>query len=298
MKEIKVIDAHLHTYKNPEIALQAMGGVSRAGCMGTPEELLDIMDEAGIDMAIQLNMTPAVAMFQAAMMKLPPQDREQARPDIIDTMTGRIIRRNQWTCDIETENPRLVAFPSIDPIMGQESMVKEIEDRVSRNQIKGLKIHPAEGGFFPDEKILWPMYEAAQRLGLPVISHGGAFAADQEYTKPERFSRVLGHFKDLTLVVAHLGLLYWDESVRLAENYRNVYFDTSAAIHGDDVEKSLTDAGAVELIRKIGVDRVMFGSDFPWYHPGRSLKRLMGMPFSDPEKKAILSENAIRILKI
>lgn len=297
MKKFKVIDAHLHTYKTPEIALQAMGE-SRAGCMGTPEELLGIMDEAGIDISVQLNMTPALAMFQAAMEKVPPEDREKARPDLINTMTGRILRRNQWTCDLAAGNPRLVAFPSIDPIMGEDAMVREIEDRAKHDRIKGLKIHPAEGHFFPDAPVLWPMYETAQRLGLPVISHGGAFASDKDYTRPKYFAKVLDDFKDLTLVVAHLGLLYWDEAVSLADTYENVYFDTSAAIHGDDVEKALADDEAVDLICRIGVHRVMFGSDFPWYHPGRALKRVLGLPLSDAGKKAVLAENALRILKL
>ncbi|NQU08602.1 MAG: hypothetical protein HQ583_08575, partial [Candidatus Abyssubacteria bacterium] len=43
-----VIDAHVHTYKTPEIGMQAMAGAGQAGCNGTPDELMGILRQAGI----------------------------------------------------------------------------------------------------------------------------------------------------------------------------------------------------------------------------------------------------------
>jgi predicted TIM-barrel fold metal-dependent hydrolase len=42
----------------------------------------------------------------------------------------------------------------------------------------------------------------------------------------------------------------------------------------------------------------MFGSDFPWFNPEWDLKRFLGLPFTEEEKKAILAENAERILNL
>jgi len=63
-------------------------------------------------------------------------------------------------------------------------------------------------------------------------------------------------------------------------------------------EEALTDDEAVELIRKIGTDRVLFGTDYPWFNPAWDLKRFVSLGFSDDEKKALLGENARRILKM
>ena len=55
----------------------------------------------------------------------------------------------------------------------------------------------------------------------------------------------------------------------------------------------------VALVRNIGVDRVLFGSDFPWYDPGEMagvVRRLPGL--RDGEIDAILGENAARILEL
>ncbi|MBW2063055.1 MAG: amidohydrolase [Deltaproteobacteria bacterium] len=298
MSDYHIIDAHVHTYKTPEIGLQAQAGGGRAGCFGTPDELLKIMDQAGIDLAVQVNMTPAKSMYDAAMAKSAPEEKGSAREEIIEKITGRIQRRNEWTCLMARENPKLVPFPSVDPLMKPEDMTAEIEDKAKNFGAKGLKLHPAEGCYFPDDPILWPVYETAQRLGLPIISHGGLFATDKEYTRPKNFTRVLEDFPELTLVIAHLGLNYWDETLELSKRFSNLYFDTSAAIHGAEGDRPLTDDEAVDLIRKIGVDRVMFSSDFPWFHPGQDLKRFLSLKFTEDEKKAILSENAKRILKL
>jgi predicted TIM-barrel fold metal-dependent hydrolase len=131
-----------------------------------------------------------------------------------------------------------------------------------------------------------------------VISHGGLFLSDKDYTRPINFIKVLESFPELTFVIAHLGAGFWDESIDMAKKYSNLYFDTSAAIHGDDVQKPLSDEEAVTIIRKIGVEKIMFGSDFPWYHPGRSLKRILGIGLSEKEKRAILAENAVRIYNL
>jgi predicted TIM-barrel fold metal-dependent hydrolase len=52
------------------------------------------------------------------------------------------------------------------------------------------------------------------------------------------------------------------------------------------------------LIRTIGVERVMFGTDYPWFHPLWDLKRFLKLDFTDAEKKALLGGNAKKILSL
>ena len=54
----------------------------------------------------------------------------------------------------------------------------------------------------------------------------------------------------------------------------------------------------MRVFRKIGVDRIMFGTDFPGLDPQPQLEQLLRIPFSDEERKLILAENAKRILGI
>ena len=53
----------------------------------------------------------------------------------------------------------------------------------------------------------------------------------------------------------------------------------------------------VALVHDIGPERVMFGSDFPWYDPGEMIKIVRSLPgFTDDELAGILGGNAARIL--
>ncbi len=304
MNEYEVIDAHVHTYKTPEIGRQALSGFDVSGCCGTPEELVPIMQEAGIRQAVQCNMTPARSMFEAALAGVPSDQVEASRPALLEKISDRIRRRNEWTCQMAQEQPGLVAFLSVDPIMGQEAMKAELLDKIDNQGARGLKIHPGEGRFFPDDPSLGPVYDVMVERGLPVISHGGLDIAnpDPSYTRPAAFARVAQQYPDLKLVIAHLGNNFFDESVQMAAKYPNIFFDTSAVIPGDKdgepliKENALSDKEAVELIRKIGVERVMFGSDYPWFHPRWDLKRFLKLDFSETEKEALLCGNAKRIL--
>ena len=305
MTNYDVIDVHLHTYKTPEIGRQAMSGFDAVGCCGTPEELISIMDKAGISLAVQVNMTPARSMYEAAVANLSADQIESGRSELLEKINGRIKRRNEWTCQMAQEHKKLVPFLSVDPIVGQEAMMEELLDKIDHYNARGLKIHPGEGYFFPDDSTLLPVYESLEKRGLPVISHGGPDIAnpDPNYSRPSAFGKVAEKFPGLKLVVAHLGGRgFFDESVEMARKYPNIFFDTSAVIPGDENGEPLQDLSplsndeAVEWIHKIGVDRIMFGSDYPWYHPLWSLKRFLKLEFSEEEKKALLAENAQRIL--
>jgi predicted TIM-barrel fold metal-dependent hydrolase len=298
MSDYFVIDAHVHTYKTPEIGMQAMGGAGQAGCDGTPEELLGILQKAGICKAVQMNMTPVREMYEAAVEKLPEEERDGEHPEIIAKMSERLRRRNTWTCEMAAQHGELVAFPSIDPLMGEQEMVAEVDRCVKEFDVKGIKLHPAEGHYFPGDKRLWPFYEKAQELGLVVLSHGGVHmtSPDVAYTQPSNFDPVLQSFSDLKLVVAHLGHGFWSESVELADKYPNVYFDTCAVISGVKHLEVMSNDAFADLIRKLGVERVMFGSDYPWFSPAASLGHFLELPLKPEEREKILGANARNLL--
>jgi len=301
-----VIDAHVHTFKTPEIGIQALSGFDAAGCCGTPEELVPIMKDSGISLAVQCNMTPAKSMYDAAVAQIPPDKVDSDQENLTKKVVERIIRRNQWTCQMAHEHERLVPLLSLDPIMGRDKMLEELLDKLDNFQARGLKIHPGEGHFFPDHPWLLPVYEILEKRGLPVISHGGTDVVnpDPNYTRPGAFGKVAENFPGLKLVIAHLGRGFFDESVETAGRHPNIFFDTSAAIPGDENGKPLeggsllSNEQAVQLIREIGVDRVMFGTDYPWFHPKWDLKRFMGLDFGKEEREALLGGNARRVFDI
>jgi predicted TIM-barrel fold metal-dependent hydrolase len=288
-----VIDAHVHTYPTAQIGLQASGGMAFSGCTGTVQELLGLMAVGGIDKAVMVNMTPVTDMREAALAR-----GEGPYEEVAHRMIERMKRRNAWTCQVAREHPSLVPYISLDPSMGPDDAVAEIRQRTQEGA-RGIKLHPSAQRFNPDDPSLWPAYAEAEALGLPVISHGGIFPLDpesSEHSRPRAFARVLEAFPRLTLVVAHLGDGYLEESLAMAAGYPNLFFDCSSAVNGTVESPPLSDEEAVDIINRIGVDRVLFGSDWPWFHPLRDRERIEALPFSNSERDLILGGNAQRVL--
>ena len=303
MPDFEVIDTHVHTYREAWIARQAMTGASHGTPDGgTIEELQPLMERLGITHVAMVNFTPVVEMQEAARAKLPPnltaEERDQAEAEIRRTMAGRIRRRNDWSCEVSRANPNLATYIGVDPgMMDGADLAAELE-RCRAQGATGIKLHPVVQRFHIDDERLWPVYETAERLEMPIIYHGGYFVAGEggEFARPRRLAKVAEGFSRLTLVLAHCGVGFFDESIELAEKYSNVYFDCCAIINPETPLVQLSDEEMVNLIRRLGADRVFYGSDWPFYDPATDLDRMRRLALTDAEKRQILSENARRVL--
>ena len=304
MPDYSIIDAHVHTYRSRDIGRQAMMGSDRTDYGGTAEELLALMARGGIQKAVMVNMTPVVDMFDAACAKLPanlsPSQRSQDEERIRRQMIGRLQRRNQWSCEAAREHPQLIPFIGLDPSMNGEDLVAEIDRRCDEGA-RGIKLHPPNQRFFPNDRRLWPAYERAQELRLPTIFHSGTrdYAPDTgKYGHPNGYADLLAQFPRLTVVMAHLALGEFAACADLARAHANVFFDCCSVINGTEERPSLSDEEAAAALRRAGVERVMFGSDYPWHDPLLDSARIQRLPLTDAEKRAVLHDNAIRILAL
>lgn len=91
----------------------------------------------------------------------------------------------------------------------------------------------------------------------------------------------------------------WRQLPELIGLSSNVAYDCSEIIAWLGAPQAPTARQFVDLVQQIGSDRVMLGSDFPWYDPGHSAAIVPGLPgLSDEEKAAILGANAERILSL
>ena len=302
MPAYSIVDAHVHTYQSREIGLQAQQGNDRTNYAGLPEELLPIMKRAGIGRAVMVNMLPLAEMRKAAIEKLPagqPLDGRKAALAKIDRrMLGRLERRNTWTCQLAVEHPQLVPFVNLDPLQDEAAVRAELADKVDRQGARGIKLHPGSQWFYPDDRRLWPIYGAARERGLPIVFHSGRFVSPQQYARPKHFADVLQAFPGLTVVMAHLGLGWTDEALELAATYPDLMFDCSAIISQVEPTGEMTPERLTGIIRQAGVERVMFGSDFPWFDPAEAVERALELGMSQAEKQLLLAENAVRIFRL
>lgn len=299
-----IIDAHVHTYPTAAIGQQALQGMGQSGSSGTVGELLSVMAGGKISYAVLANMTPTQDMKVATLKNLPPRatqkERMEAEREINEKVIDRMKRRNLWSCTSARENPVFVPLISIDLLQTPADMQAEIGDKVKNHGAKGLKLHPVSNRFYPHDRGLWPAYQKAMEMHLPILFHSGeaevAGYTQADYARPGNFEQVLQSFPKLVMILAHLGKGFLEESVALAQKYDNVYFDTSAILSGLEIKTCFASGGeAVKLIRTIGINRVLFGSDWPWFDPSLAIQQIKSLDFAEEEKGKILGLNAVEV---
>lgn len=301
MAEGDTIDVHVHTYASAEIGRQVIQSLgSRSDFDGTIEQLVPFMEQAGISRAVMVNFTPVADMMTAALARVPADladaQRAEAKEQIRQTMVGRVQRRNQWSCQVAREHPRLAAFTGVDPVMDEETMAREVA-ACKENGAKGLKIHPEVQRFPANDRRLWPAYRAAEELRMSILFHAGPFGgSDGSNAHPRLFVEVARAFPRLTMVLAHCGGTgNAPDAIALARQFPNVYFDCCGVV-SRDAGRAMADEELVGLLRSLGLDRIMFGSDWPTRDPRPDIERVLALPLSQAEQRQVLSENAARIL--
>jgi predicted TIM-barrel fold metal-dependent hydrolase len=108
---------------------------------------------------------------------------------------------------------------------------------------------------------------------------------------PYAVKTVFENFPKLKMVAAHLG--GWKLWKEVEEQIIDmpVYFDTSS------VRKFLPDVDFLRMIRKHGTDRILFGTDSPWYAQDEDIKWLDSLDMTSTEKEKIFYGNAENLLE-
>ncbi|MCK9565007.1 MAG: amidohydrolase family protein [Methanothrix sp.] len=262
-----IIDFHTHIY--PEwVAAKILPAAKRklkvaVPGTGAPEDLRRMMQEAGVAGSVLLPL--AKGMEDVSSL-------------------------NDWVLSVSGDK-ELTAFGAVHPFM--QNLEAEL-DRLASWGIKGVKMMPLLQEVYPDDHRCEGLYEALIERKMILVAHAGKDPLDRPevFGTPERFGRTVECYPDLRLVLAHLGgLRMWDDVRRyLLPAGKNVYFDTAYVSFYMGPEEM------GELIRDIGPERVIFGSDYPWEEPGRAADIIKGLGLCAAEENAVLFKNAATLL--
>jgi len=180
---------------------------------------------------------------------------------------------------------RFIPFATANPYNGIEAL-NELERAFRIMNFKGLKLHPIVQGFSPCNSIVYPFIEKAIEYDVPILFHTG----DPVYGMPFQLCELAREYKKATIIMGHMGLgEYWYDAIRSAEKADNIYLDTTGCRYKIAIEKA---------IRKIGANRILYGSDMPFLSVELELKKVLSLNISNKELELILYENAARIFKI
>lgn len=194
---------------------------------------------------------------------------------------------NNWAAAVD--GPQLMSFGSIHP--DAPDALEELE-RIRALGLKGVKLHPEYQNFFVDDPKMKPLYRRMAELGLICLFHAGMDAGfmPPSHCSPERLRRALNWFEGSAVVAAHFGgYMMWDEVLEKLCGLP-LYLDTSYS-HSRMI-KPLAQA----ILKRHGADRVLFGSDSPWSPVEDELLFVRSLELAPEVERAVLCENARRLL--
>ncbi len=169
-------------------------------------------------------------------------------------------------------------------------MEKEIE-RIEALGLKGIKIHPDIQGVDIDDKRLMPLYEQIEGR-IPVYFHIGDNREEYNFSAPEKLVKIKRQFPRLEVVAAHLGGYSEWEKIGLLTDLDGIWFDTSSALWAMDATRGK------QIIKELGVKRVMFGTDYPVAYAKSELELIDKLELEENELNDILYNNAKRFLRL
>lgn len=170
-------------------------------------------------------------------------------------------------------------------------------DRVAAAGAAWLKLHPNLQRFdVADPSVATVVGKAAER-GMPVLFDA---YSPWDANQPGKFVDLAMAVPESRLILAHAHgpafpqLLLYDIVARYPDWRRNVWIDisvTSTLLAGGPFAEQLA-----WVLRKVGVDRVVFGSDYPLDDPLTAVRAVAELGFTDDELAAILHNNADGLL--
>jgi predicted TIM-barrel fold metal-dependent hydrolase len=270
-----VVDFHLHVTTADEYNqwfLEWMGKLhgekSHAHLrtvLASPEALLQLMDEQGIDYVVALAETNAM-------------------------VTG--VSTNDRVTEFCRGSERLIPFANINPYVTLDQ-VAELERCVTKLGMKGLKLYPTYQHFYPNDNKLFPIYERAQALNIPVMIHTGSSVFPgslMKYGDPLLLDEIAVFFPKLKIIQSHAGRGFWyDRAFFLANLHENVYMDVTG-LPPQNFLKYFPDL-------ERNADKIVFGSDWPGIIDiKKNVQAILDLPVSEATKEKILGKNAAKLL--
>ncbi len=168
---------------------------------------------------------------------------------------------------------RLVGFGRVDP--RREDAIKELTRIKKSLGLTGLKLHPMVECFRPDHPFFNKFFQQATKLGLPILFHTG-----DGFSSPGLISKIAKKYPKLPIILGHLK----EGALNTMQQFDNIYVETSGTL-----------PNLIELAADIDENRILFGSDIPYYRYPTQIAIVEASEITQRAKRKVLYENFQRL---
>lgn len=249
---------------------------------------------------IHLNGTaPLEHIFN--QMRCAGLDRLCLLPEDYSFEHGRPLVTNEEVKKLVDMAPdKFIGFASVDPLM--PGATEKLETAFTELHLKGLKLHPGRGHYYPMDERLRAFYDICEKYEKPVIFHSGLSWEPNtlsKYARPLEFEELAAARPGLRICLAHFGWPWVKEAAMLMLKYPNVYADTGM-LYFDNAWEFYQQIFNHD-IPSTWIDRslrhqVMFGSNNPRFEQIRMADAIARLGFRDSTLELIKGKNALEFL--
>ncbi|MBU1451057.1 MAG: amidohydrolase family protein [Proteobacteria bacterium] len=214
---------------------------------------------------------------------------------------GRVGELNRWVSQVALAHPQVIPFGTLHP---QAEPRKHLDELLELG-LRGVKLHPFIQRFSLDLPEVGQVCAMLAGERLPVLldtMHSQGLARAKPHVgqmmsffgfsgcEPSQIAALAHAYPDLRIIAAHGGSLYgWDVLGELLE-LPSVYFDI-AYLAG-----LLEPRRMVEIIRKKGPERVLYGTDCPWREAVAFREWFEDLPLTTGEREQVAAGTALELL--
>ncbi len=178
---------------------------------------------------------------------------------------------------------RITGFATINPWMRGKGL-QELRRSRELLGLTGLVLHPMLQGFEANDPLVFPLVERAIQLGMPIYVTGGA----PLLAVPYKIADLAGRYPEGRFIMGHAGWDFHFDVLYCLNAHPNLWAETS--------KNELCNLEAIT--RGVGIDRLLFGSDYPFSTYASEIEKIRLLPGLDAaDVDRILSGNAIRLLE-
>ncbi|MFQ6755160.1 amidohydrolase family protein [Cereibacter sphaeroides] len=215
----------------------------------------------------------------------------------LTTTFGFRISNEAVAAFIRAHGPRYVGFAGVDP--WQEDAVDRFDHAIRHLGLRGLNLQCFELKMRPDDERLFPLYEKAIELDVPVNIHCGinfSTHTPMALGRPEYLDNVMVRYPELRAVASPPGWPWVQELIGVAWRHPNLSIGV-LAVRPKLLAKA--HSGYEPLLqygRTLLKEKIIFGSAFPMMPVETALAELDALGLDADTRRLWLHDNAARLL--